>query len=247
MLPHERLEMEWARWNNLEDTVVACSSGTAALHLALETLRLPPGSGVIVPDYTMIACARAVVLAGLTPLFVDVKPDLTIDPVSIMEAVDCNQWVRAVMPVHLYGRRCDMKEIHAVAQQYKLHVIEDLAEAHGVRPHPLSYAACWSFYKNKIVHGDEGGAVWFGGEGTILARSLRCLGFTDAHDFSHIPRGHNYRLSDTHAHLILDCIPRANNDLQFRRRVESWYNTYCPAECRMPPRDVVWVYDLRIR
>src|SRR5882757_10054564 len=81
---HEMLERKFATWNHLPyEGMVACSSGTAALHLALEALQLPPGSQVIIPDFAMIACARAVTLAELVPVFVDVKDDLLIDPVLI--------------------------------------------------------------------------------------------------------------------------------------------------------------------
>ena len=78
--PYQRLEKLWAEMNDLSsEGMVACSSGTAALHLALESLKLPNGSYVAVPDYTMIACARAVTLAGLKPVFIDCTSDLLID------------------------------------------------------------------------------------------------------------------------------------------------------------------------
>lgn len=80
MEAYQRLEKEWAEFNGLDSAgMVACSSGTAALHLALEAFRLPPGSEVLVPDYTMVACPRAVAMAGLTPVFVDCDKRLLMD------------------------------------------------------------------------------------------------------------------------------------------------------------------------
>lgn len=254
MRPHEQLELEWAKFNDLDPAgMVACSSGTAALHLALEALQLPPDSEVIVPDFTMVACPRAVAMAELRPVFVDCDERLLIDRTLVHDVRLTDMNVKAIMMVHVYGRRCDLWRYSAIQGWF---IIEDMAEIHGVKPSAMSDAACWSFYKNKIVAGEEGGAVWFRDpEHASLARQLRSLGFTDAHDYRHVPRGHNYRMSDAHASLILDnmmgpldvMIPRdrilKTNE---RREIESWYDETCPAEWRQPPRDVVWVYDLRI-
>lgn len=258
MQPFEQLEQEWARFNDLNPKgMVACSSGTAALHLALEAMQLPPGSEVLVPDFTMIACPRAVTLAGLTPVFVDCDERLCVD-VSLMAEAQDGDCVEAMMFVHIYGRRCNMSGIVRSRMKKELRIVEDLAEAHGVRPHACTDAACWSFYKNKIVAGEEGGAVWFRDpEHAALARQLRSLGFTDAHDFWHVPRGHNYRMSNAHAELVLSNFwdeelgdiskPAMEYITRTRREIEGWYDKYCPDEWRMPKRDAVWVYDLRLK
>lgn len=250
--PHEQLETEWAVFNGLNASgMVCCSSGSAALHLALEALQLPPGSEVIVPNLTMVACPRAVVLAGLAPVFVDCGEDLLIDQNLAMDAFsEYRPDACALMIVHIYGRAADMTRLQqTVVDCNDCLVIEDLAEAHGVRPHPQTDAACWSFYRNKIVAGEEGGAVWFRDpDHARLARSLRCLGFTEEHDFMHAPRGHNYRMSDAHARLVLDSLApnQVKDNLAIRRTIEANYNRHCPVEWRMPPRDVPWVYDLRL-
>jgi perosamine synthetase len=228
--PYQELEQQWARWNSLDPAgMVVCSSGTAALHLALEAMQLSAGSKVIVPDFTMIACARAVTLAGLEPVLVDcTEHDLSIDCDLASSAVRKYHQVRAIMPVHIYGRRCPMNKITGIARCEGLYVVEDLAEAHGILPHPDTDAACWSFYKNKIIHGEEGGAVWFRSEERARhARSLRSLGFTEAHDFTHIPRGHNYRMSNAHASLVLDCLDRFPTRAivdRYRRKHEECMN-----------------------
>lgn len=256
MKPHEELEQKWAEFNGTDPAgMVGCASGTAALHLAFEALRLPPGSGVVVPDLTMVACARAVVAAGLVPVFADVdeRGILCLDSVDeiLSRAGPGKQRggnVRAVLPVHLYGRVCDMDALHIIAGKYGIHVVEDLAEAHGVRPHPLSDAACWSFYRNKIVAGEEGGAVSFQSpERAAYARSLRCLGFTSDHDFRHIPRGWNHRLSDAHARLILESLAAYPTNLERRRERESILDAACPEAWRLGPRRAPWVYDFRVR
>lgn len=155
--------------------------------------------------------------------------------------------VRAIIAVHVYGRRCNMDLIHAYAKAHNLFVIEDLAEAHGIKPHPQTDVACHSFYRNKVIAGEEGGAVWFREpERAKLARLLRCQGFTAAHDFTHVPRGHNYRLANLLAHPIRTSLQRYKENVAWRRGAEWIYDKHCPAEWRMPPRAVPWVYDLRI-
>lgn len=253
METYQLLEREWAEFNELEpECMVVCSSGTAALHLALEAMRLPKGSSVLVPEFTMVACARSVTLADLTPRFVDCRKDnLLLDIKKAAEAIENGDGlVSAIMPVHVYGRQCNMDEISVFSEYYGLAVVEDLAEAHGIRPHKNSDAACWSFYKNKIVAGEEGGAVWFQeAELADYARRLRSLGFTDAHDFTHLPRGHNYRMAN-----VLACVIREGYNglrhypyrIETRRQIEEWYNTRCNPSWKMPHRQAPWVYDLRI-
>lgn len=251
---YQQLEADLAKWTGMEQMLV-CSSGTAALHLALESLSLPAGSVVILPDYAMIAAARAVIMAGLTPVFVDCGEDLNmdVDMVDVACSDVKSDRVRAILAVHNYGRPCDMEVLAILANKYDLFLIEDLAEAHGIRPHQCTDVACWSFYKNKVVNGEEGGALGYYATGLPLeespytiARSLRSMGFTDAHDYTHIPRGHNYRMSNAHARPILVSLRHFTNSMRERRRIEALYNKHCPPRWRLLLRQSPWVYDLQI-
>lgn len=241
MEAYQKLEEEWSKFCGFEHCV-ACSSGTAALHLALETLEVSKRDPVIVPDFTMVACARAVKLAGAECEFVDCRDDLNIDPREIWEKL---KWKKhPIMAVHTYGRRCDMNEISRMKEERGVLIIEDLAEAHGIAPGWNTDAACWSFYKNKIIAGEEGGMVAFRDSDLAKrARSLRSLGFTDEHNFRHIPRGHNYRLSNCHAELILESLHRYDENNERRRVVEAMYDSLIPKSWQMSKRDAVWVYD----
>ena len=242
--PYLELEEEFAKFAGYpKENMVLCSSGTSALHLALEAMQLPTNSTVVVPELTMIACPRAVSLARLKPIFWDCYDDLLVD---ILRFPTVNSF-QAVMPVHIYGRKCDMVSVVVWAKENKAKIVEDLAEAHGVKPHPLTDAACYSFYRNKIIAGEEGGAVAFKDvEHAKLARQLRSMGFTDKHDFLHVPFGHNYRMSNAHASLILPSLRNFEENTVKRRQVESWYNETVPENWHMPPRDAVWVYDVRV-
>lgn len=247
------LERALGEWCGVP-SIVGCSSGTAALHLALESFRLRPGK-VIVPDLTMVACARAVSLARLEPIFVDCDDYLLMDMRMFRAAVKwCGRNLRAVMAVHLYGRQQNMASIYEILRQElgeewpnQVKVIEDLAEAHGIKPGGFTDASCWSFYRNKVVAGEEGGAIAFR-ESMFAnnARCLRCLGFTPHHDFSHVPGGHNYRLANCLAEKILTSLGQYEGNLADRRRIEALYDQHCPKTWLMPPRQVPWVYDLRI-
>lgn len=245
MQPFEQLEHDFGEWSGFEPgQMVACASGTAALHLALEALDLPFGE-VLVPEFTMIACARAVTMAGLQPVFVDCGDDLNLN-LELFHSSISLQTV-AAMPVHVYGRRCNMEEVTRLARKYRFVVIEDLAEAHGVVPHADSAAAAWSFYRNKIIAGEEGGMIAFRKrEHANKARELRSLGFSSSHDFLHVPRGINARMSNVHAELILQSLKDAKENLERRALIEHWYDERIPSRCRMPKRDVCWVYDVRI-
>lgn len=249
MQMYEILEKELAEWIGVTD-VVACSSGTAALHLAFECLQLPLGSEVIVPDFCMVACARAVSMAGLVPVFADCGQDGNIDPEEVEKLI--TDKTKAILVVHTYGRTCEMETLISIAdgQDRELLIVEDMAEVHGIQPQDYSVAACWSFYRNKIVGGEEGGAVCFPGmnvgEGPRLARSLRSQGFTESHDFQHNPRGCNYRLANCLAEKVLNSLAVYDRSIKRRREIEKIYNQRVPHHWQRPPREIPWVYDLRI-
>lgn len=236
--PFEELEVRFADFNEVEPGhVIAVSSGTAALHLACEVLvkMRPRYFSILIPEFTMVACPRAAVMAMLRPMFVDVGNDL------LLPDVNTESFKRAVMPVHIYGRQCKFDSF------LNGDVIEDLAEGHGIKPNPNSFAACWSFYKNKIVRGEEGGAVWFKDRDCAeYARKLRCLGFTANHDYWHIPRGVNARMSNLHAQPIIESLKKVKDNLAIRQDQILLYNGLIPSHWRMPDRTVGWVYDFRI-
>lgn len=245
MQPFERLERDFARFVGCEpEQMVVCSSGTAALHLALESLGIPEVGCVVVPDYTMIACPRAVSMARMVPMFADVDArSLTLCPNDMDFALDDAQ---AIMPVAVYGRSVH-PSVFDLARKHDLKIVEDLAEAHGVPPHPSTDAACWSFYANKIVAGEEGGAVMFKDvHAANVARELRCLGFGPERDYWHRPHGHNYRLANALASLVGESLAHVKRNVERRRVCESVWDEATPDEWRMPRRQAPWVYDLRI-
>jgi perosamine synthetase len=143
--------------------VVAVTSGTIAIFMALVAAGVSAGDEVVVPDLTFIATANAVRLAGATPVLVDIDPKtLLLDPAAFAAAITPR--TRAVVPVHVSGRGARMSEIVAIADRQHIRVVEDAAEAFGSRQGGKSLgligvAGAFSFSPNKTITSGQGGAV----------------------------------------------------------------------------------------
>lgn len=223
---------------------VSCSSGTASLILALRALQIGHGDEVIVPEFTMIACAWAVSITGATPVFVDCDDAFNIDPQLIPPAI--TQKTKAIMPVHVYGRRCDVAGIERIAYEYNLRIIEDSCEAHGTKP--FGDITCFSLYANKIVSCGEGGICLTNDEWLARQlRHLRAMAFDEAHTFHHKKFAYNFRMSNVLAALGLAQTERLEAFLEERKEIEAAYNELL-SDIRgidiLPSRDVLWIYDL---
>jgi perosamine synthetase len=140
-----------------------CSSGTAALHVAVAALRLEPGAEVIVPPITDMGSVIGLLYQQAVPVFVDVHPrTYNLDPGAVARAITPR--TRAIMAVHLAGNPCDMAALMAVARAHQLSVIEDCAQAWGARyrGEPVGLQgdlACYSFNDFKHVSCGDGGIV----------------------------------------------------------------------------------------
>ena len=135
--------------------VVATTSGTTAIFLALAGIGVGPGDEVIVPDVTFIATANAVTLAGAKPVLADIDPQkLTLDPKCAERAITPR--TKAILPVHVSGRAADLGAILDVAERHGLLVVEDAAEAllskhHGRCLGTFGVAGCFSLSPNKTI------------------------------------------------------------------------------------------------
>ena len=143
---------------------IAVNNGTSALIAPFWSMDLQPEDEVITTPFTFIATSNAILIAGGKPVFVDIDPDtLLIDPNKIEEAI--TEKTRAISPVHLYGRVCEMEKINAIAEKYNLIVLEDTAQAFGATCHCGKYAGMmsdvgtFSFYKTKNISTFEGGMI----------------------------------------------------------------------------------------
>ena len=156
---------------------IAVNTGTAALHAAIMACRVKAGDEVILPSFTFVATAEAVVLAGAKPIFADIDPETyTLSPGAIKKAVTPK--TKAVVPVDLYGLPADIKPIREIAAKNSLSIIEDCAQSQGATAEgkpagALSDAACWSLYAAKNIGTGEGGVVTTDNEG--LAEKVRMV------------------------------------------------------------------------
>src|SRR5215831_1043735 len=179
-----RFEQCWADYCGMKHGI-AVSSGTAALQVAVDALRLGPGDEIIMPTFTIISCAVAAIRAGAVPVLVDSDPRTYCMDVDQVAAAITSR-TRALMPVHIYGHPVDMDPLHDLAERYDLAIIEDAAQAHGSeyfsrrrgkeawhRCGSLGTLSAFSFYANKPVSTGEGGMVLTNSD--VLAQRCRSL------------------------------------------------------------------------
>lgn len=212
---------------------VAVSNGTAALHIALVTLEIKKGDEVILPSFTMIACAFAICYTGAKPVFVDVDKDTwTIDVNKIEEKITSK--TKAIMPVHIFGNPCDMDEIKRIAKKYKLHIIEDCAEAHGAtyknkKVGSFSSIAAFSFFANKNLTTGEGGMVVTNNkkyyEKLKYYRNM-CYPLNKPRTYEHEDIGFNYRITNMQAAVGLAQVEKANYYRSLRIQNNNLYRQY---------------------
>jgi dTDP-4-amino-4,6-dideoxygalactose transaminase len=213
-----RFEAEFATQVSRTREAVAVASGTAALHLALLAHDIGPGHEVIAPAFSFQATASMVLAVGARPMFVDVQPDGNIDP-SLVEAA----WTprtRAVLPVYLFGRVCDMTSICDIAAHHGLVIIEDAAQAHAAELHGRRAGSfgtgCFSLYATKNLTAAEGGVITTD-DPDLAARLRRLRNHGEGERYDSAELGYNYRLTEMGAALALAQLPRLP-DLTLARR-----------------------------
>jgi perosamine synthetase len=238
---------------------VACSSGTAALHLALAATGIGAGEEVLIPTFTMIATANAVGYVGATPVLIDSDPATwNIDVERLADALSPR--TRAIVVVHTYGSPCDMDAVNELAERNGLAVIEDAAEAHGAlyRGRPvgsLGNAGAFSFYGNKILTTGEGGMVTTDDERIAkAARKLRDHGFSGRTHFWHRHAAFNYRMSNLQAAVGVAQTERMAELVGLHRRIDDRYRVRLEGTSglELPPRpehgeSACWVFGIRVQ
>ncbi len=207
---------------------VALTNGSAALELAVAVLDIGEGDEVIMPTFTIISCANAVIRAGATPVLVDVDPVTWNMDVAQVEAKITGK-TRAIMVVHTYGLPVDMAPILEIASRHGLRVIEDAAEAHGLDYNGIPCGSMgdigtFSFYPNKHVTTGEGGMVVTNDEQLAeRCRSLRNLCFQASRRFVHEEMGWNMRMTNLQAAVGLAQVERLDEFILKKREMGAYY------------------------
>lgn len=215
--------------------VVALSSGTAAIHLALVMLGVGPGDEVICQSFTFAASANPIVYQGATPVFVDSEPGTwNMDPELLRQAIDdrlraTGKLPKAIIPVHLYGTPARMDEINSVASAYGIPVVEDAAEALGSE-YNGSYCGTFgtygalSFNGNKMITTSGGGALICPNEES--ARRVKFYATQARENFpyyQHEQIGYNYRLSNISAGIGRGQMYVLDEHIARRRAIHALY------------------------
>jgi len=211
---------------------IGVGSGTDALHLAIRASGIGPGDGVITVSHTAVATVCAIQLAGATPVLVDIDPasfTMDLDGVERALASSSPGFIRAIVPVHLYGRPARISEIMEIARRHNLVVIEDCAQAHGAKWRGQSVGSfgefgAFSFYptKNLGALGDGGALITNSYELATKAREMRQYGWKERYiSNSH---GLNTRLDELQAAILRVKLRYLDAENRRRRELAGLYN-----------------------
>jgi perosamine synthetase len=239
---------------------IAVANGSAALDAAVAALNIGPGDEVILPTFTIISCAAAVVRAGATPVVADCDPG-TWNMAVAQVAARITPRTRAIMAVHIYGLPVEMTPLLELADKHGLAVIEDAAEMLGQtydgRPcGSFGELSTFSFYPNKLVTTGEGGMIVTDDpELAERCRSLRNLCFKPPRRFVHEELGWNLRLSNLQAAVGLAQLERLEEAVARKRRMGRRYHELLqdlPGVQLPQPRtayadNIYWVYGLVLK
>lgn len=236
---------------------VAVANGSLALDAAVKALDLGPGDEVIMPSFTIISCAAAIVRSGATPVLVDSEPDSwNMDLRQVEKKITSR--TRAVMAVHIYGLPVDMDALLAITEPRGIKVIEDAAEMHGqtIRTRPCGSfgdISTFSFYPNKHVTTGEGGIIVTDDERLAeRCRSLRNLCFMPQKRFVHEELGWNFRMSNLQAALGCAQLERLDTFIARKRNMGARYDSLLadvqglqrPVPSTTWAENIYWVYGL---
>jgi len=209
---------------------VAVCNGSVAIDVALAALGVGAGDEVILPSFTIISCAAAVIRVGATPVVVDSDPiTWNMDVSQIEKKITAK--TKAIMVVHIYGLTVDMDPLMALARKHDLKVVEDAAEVHGqfYKDKPCGSfgdISTFSFYPNKHITTGEGGMIVMNDKALAdKCRSLRNLCFVAERRFVHEELGWNYRMSNLQAALGIAQLERLDDAVKKKRAIGEAYNS----------------------
>lgn len=227
------------RWATFQEAAycVCVTNGTCALELSLRALGIGWGDEVIVPSYTFVATATAVLMVGALPVFVDIDRDTYgLDAEAAAAAVTSR--TKAVIPVHIAGCPADMDDIVAVARRHDLAVLEDAAQAHGAawrgqRVGAIGDLGTFSFQASKNINAGEGGAIVTNSERLYqMVWSLHNVGRIQTPDwrtrgwYEHEILGTNARMTEFQAALLLAQLTRVEEQMAHRERAARYLDQH---------------------
>ena len=238
---------------------IACSSGTAALDLAVASLEIGPDDEVIMPAFTIISCAAAIIKSGAKPVLIDASERTWNMNIDHVEDAITSKTV-AIMAVHIYGLPVDMDPLIEIANKYGLYIIEDAAELIGAKYKDkpcgsFGHVSTFSFYPNKQITTGEGGMVFTDDlEISKRCKSLRNLCFQEDNRFVHHELGWNYRMTNIQAALGIAQLEKLDSTIKKKIKIGELYNKYLSdvKQIELPlietefAKNIYWVYGILI-
>lgn len=259
----EIFENNFAEYCNRKFALSVCN-GTAALHLALESLELPKGSAVICPSLTYVSTANAIRYSGLVPVFVDCNETCVSEYEQIKQGFEIAKnnklQVSCIMPVHLYGVVPDVEKL----KEFEVPIIDDCAESLGSELNNIKSGSvdtafsCFSFFGNKTITTGEGGMIISNNEDLInKAMIIRGVGQmpSTTQRYLHVKLGYNYRLTNIASAIGIGQLSNIDNILYRKRNIAKIYkerlvNANC-SFCILPePKELnsnYWLVTIKMK
>ncbi len=204
----EKFEQEAASYLGCPHAI-GVASGSDALLLSLMALEIGPGDGVVVPPFTFIATVTAITRLGARPIFVDIDSENYLLSVEQLEArlKKSGSGIKAVMPVHLFGRVCAMTDIALLAAGHRLHIVEDVAQAFGARAGSkaagtIGDLGCYSFFPTKNLGAIGDGGLVATGRPELAAKLRMLRSHGESAKYNHQAVGLNSRLDAIQAAVL---------------------------------------------
>jgi perosamine synthetase len=239
---------------------ISVSNGSVALDLAISALDIGPGDEVILPTFTIISCAAAVVRAGALPVLVDIEPEtFNMNIEQIRQKI--NSRTKAIMIVHIYGLPVDIDPIVALANENNIKIIEDAAEMHGqtYKGKPCGSfgdISTFSFYPNKHITTGEGGMLLTNDDDLAnKCRSLKNLCFQQGKRFIHEQLGWNFRFTNIQAAIGLAQLEKLDEHVIRKREIGNLYSQLLsdqpeivlPLNKTSYADNIYWVYGIILK
>ena len=219
----KNFEKEFGEYIGVEQAV-AVANGTLALDAALKALKLGSGDEVVTSAFSFIASSNCVLYQGAKPVFADIDPrNFNIDPSDVAEKITPK--TKAIIPVHLYGQPAEMDALKQIAEDHRIALVEDAAQAHGAeyegrKVGGLGDIGCFSLYATKNMTTGEGGIITTNNR--ELARKVRLLiNHGDTGKYNHVILGYNYRMPEASAAVGSVQLKKLDRSNDIRRKNAS--------------------------
>jgi dTDP-4-amino-4,6-dideoxygalactose transaminase len=232
---------------------VGVNSGYHALHFSLLAAGIGPGDEVITVGHTFVATVSAIIHCGAKPVLVDVKDDFNMDPDEVERVITSR--TRALLPVHLNGRVCEMGRIMEIADRHDLAVVEDACQSlsgsyRGKQAGSFGLAGCWSFYPFKILGGfGDGGAVTTNDAGIAQMITLLRYNGEDRETGEYHCHGQTALLDNVQAAVLDMKLRHLTEWIEHRRKIAALYNRGLEGirGLKLPPYDGDGHFDSKLR